>query len=67
MKHGPRKTLAEYAVDANAATERECPNCGCRDLRLVQSNRAGGEIARTKECRHCGRRITTSEPERCEE
>jgi hypothetical protein len=43
----------------------ECRECGCRDLRVVytrpMSNR---KILRCRECRHCGRRISTTESER---
>lgn len=40
----------------------ECPTCGCRELRVVYTRRAlGGRLVRRRECRHCGRRITTSE------
>jgi len=40
----------------------ECPRCGCRHLRVVYTRPAlGGRIIRRRECRHCGRRITTYE------
>jgi transcriptional regulator NrdR family protein len=40
----------------------ECPRCGCRHFRVVYTRAAqGGRIMRRRECRHCGRRITTSE------
>jgi len=39
----------------------ECPNCGCGDLRVVKTVSVTGQIRRRRECRHCGRRITTSE------
>jgi len=40
----------------------ECPRCGCRHFRVVYTRPAqGGRIVRRRECRHCGRRITTYE------
>lgn len=39
-----------------------CRHCGCRHLRVVYTRRAwGGRIMRRRECRHCGRRLTTRE------
>ncbi|MFW6061192.1 MAG: hypothetical protein ACOC93_00130 [Planctomycetota bacterium] len=50
------------------ATEKQeqrglkCRNCGCRQLRVVYTRSAwGGRIKRRRECRHCGRRMTTWE------
>jgi len=40
----------------------ECPRCGCRHFRVLYTRRAwGSRILRRRECRHCGRRITTYE------
>jgi transcriptional regulator NrdR family protein len=40
----------------------ECPSCGCRHLEVVYTRpRGDGRIVRRRECRHCGRRITTTE------
>jgi len=40
----------------------ECPRCGCRHLRVIYTRRAiGGRIMRRRECRNCGRRMTTYE------
>jgi transcriptional regulator NrdR family protein len=40
----------------------ECPRCGCRHFRVIYTRAAwGGRIVRRRECRHCGRRITTHE------
>ena len=40
----------------------ECAGCGCRHFRVVYT-RPGrqGSIRRRRECRHCGRRLTTVE------
>jgi transcriptional regulator NrdR family protein len=40
----------------------ECPRCGCQHFRVVYTRPgAGGRIVRRRECRYCGRRITTIE------
>ena len=39
----------------------ECRDCGCRDLRVIYTRRSIGQIIRRRECRHCGRRMTTRE------
>lgn len=39
-----------------------CPRCGCGHFRVVYTRaKLGGRIMRRRECRHCGRRITTWE------
>lgn len=39
-----------------------CPKCGCRHFEVVYTRALrGGKIMRRRECRHCGRRITTTE------
>lgn len=39
-----------------------CPSCGCAHLPVVWTRRrASGRVLRGRECRHCGRRVTTSE------
>jgi transcriptional regulator NrdR family protein len=39
-----------------------CRNCGRRHFFVIYTRRAWGErLVRRRECRHCGRRITTSE------
>ncbi len=40
----------------------ECPSCGCRLFRVLYTRRSiGGRILRRRECRNCGRRVTTYE------
>jgi len=47
---------------ARASRGLDCPRCGCRHFRVIYTRAAwGGRIVRRRECRHCGRRITTSE------
>lgn len=39
-----------------------CPRCGCQHFRVIYTRSAwGGRILRRRECRHCGRRMTTHE------
>lgn len=39
-----------------------CRACGCRHFYVVYVRaRRGGRIMRRRECRHCGKRITTWE------
>lgn len=39
-----------------------CPKCGCGHLHVIYTRRAwGGAVRRRRECRHCGKRITTTE------
>lgn len=45
-----------------APTGLSCKGCGCRDLRVVDSRPGRGDsIVRTRECRHCCRRLHTRE------
>ncbi|HOD84372.1 MAG: transcriptional regulator NrdR [Planctomycetes bacterium ADurb.Bin126] len=40
----------------------ECRQCGCKHFRVVYTRATwGGRILRRRECRHCGRRMTTWE------
>ena len=55
-------------TDAKKSTSSEdrcglvCPKCECRHFRVVYTRATPrGRIIRRRECRHCGRRITTSE------
>lgn len=39
-----------------------CPGCGCGHFRVVYTRSAlRGRVMRRRECRYCGRRITTYE------
>jgi transcriptional regulator NrdR family protein len=39
-----------------------CEKCGCEHFRVFYTRRApGGKIVRSRECRHCGRRVITYE------
>lgn len=40
----------------------ECRQCGCRHFEVLYTRPAwGGRILRRRECRYCGRRVTTYE------
>lgn len=40
----------------------ECPHCGCGHFRVLYTrSKPGGRLLRRRECRHCGKRITTYE------
>jgi len=57
MKQGTEATQ-------NTAEQRglRCPKCGCAHFRVIYTRRAwGGKLVRRRECRHCGRRVTTTE------
>jgi len=38
-----------------------CPRCGCADLRVNNTRCMPGRIVRYRQCRHCGRKVTTYE------
>lgn len=39
----------------------ECPKCGCMHFEVLQTIRQPKRIVRRRQCRHCGRRVTTNE------
>ena len=54
--------------DGDAETRKEpraegiaCPDCRCRHLIAVRTRHRLGKINRVRECRNCGRKITTWE------
>jgi transcriptional regulator NrdR family protein len=38
-----------------------CPGCGCKDLPAVYTRHSGQHRVRVRKCRHCGKRIRTTE------
>ncbi|MGQ0627204.1 MAG: NrdR family transcriptional regulator [Phycisphaerales bacterium] len=39
-----------------------CPKCGCGHFEVLYTRATpAGTIRRRRQCRHCGRRVTTSE------
>ena len=49
--------------DNNGDVGVKCRNCHCRDLRVIYTRKRLGKIMRRRECRHCGKRMTTFERE----
>ncbi len=39
----------------------ECPKCGCRHMYTIETKSTPHRIIRTRQCRHCGRRMKTYE------
>ncbi len=39
----------------------ECPRCGCKHFWVLNVKRKPRRIIRYRECRHCGRKMTTVE------
>ena len=62
-----QKATASAAGNTNANTSKdnrglECRHCGCRHFRVIYTRRGWGEkLIRRRECRNCGRRMTTWE------
>jgi len=63
-----RKTLQQMAEETRDQDKKtgiglSCPQCGCRDTRVVKTwHDAGGvETSRRRVCRHCGHRLVTME------
>jgi len=61
----PAAGVARPACSLTGTASRrglECPRCGCRHFHVLYTRAAiGGRILRRRECRHCGRRLTTYE------
>jgi transcriptional regulator NrdR family protein len=53
--------MAERTERASESKGLTCPQCGCRHFYVVYTRPRAGKIVRRKECRHCGRRVTTTE------
>lgn len=54
--------MSDHAQKQEEVKGLACRHCGCRDLRVVYTRpKPGGRIMRRRECRHCGRRVTTWE------
>jgi len=51
-------------VDTENTRGLECRKCGCRHFHVIYTRRgSGGKLIRRRECRHCGKRLTTWEKE----
>ena len=59
------RSLREKPTRAQSLDEQRgivCRSCGSRYFRVVYTRpKLGGKIMRRRECRHCGKRITTWE------
>ena len=59
-----KKVEMQRGTEAKVEEQRGilCPKCGCGHFHVLYTRRAwGGRIVRRRECRHCGKRVTTSE------
>lgn len=57
-----RKTLPAKEDQKGIA----CRHCGCQHFHVVYTRPTwGGRIMRRRECRHCGKRLTTWETTGC--
>jgi hypothetical protein len=60
----PAPPPAADAVDGGQEPEPkglECPRCGCQHFHVLYIRRSWKALTRRRECRHCGKRITTRE------
>ena len=63
----PMRPDAGDAEEAESETPADdhgirCPDCGCRHFEVIETRPAWNQrIRRRRQCRNCGRRITTSE------
>lgn len=61
----PRNDPPDTATPQDGRHEQRgivCPKCGCQHFWVVYTRASwGGRIVRRRECRHCGRRVTTIE------
>ncbi len=53
----PEQTETDVPIEKGL----ECPKCGCKHFEVVYNVRQVKRIVRRKQCRHCGRRVTTVE------
>ncbi len=62
----PSEAMEDMAAETRrlqAAAQRgiECPQCGCRDMRVETTRRSDNMVVRYRVCRHCGQRKSTIE------
>lgn len=61
-KRTPEEKLAALMGTNDFEGGISCPDCGCRDLRVLETRHpAPGQVHRRRQCRHCGKRMTTVE------
>ena len=51
----------ETELETEAPIGLECRGCGCRHFLTLETRKREKSVMRRRECRHCGRRITTRE------
>jgi len=62
MMSEQRKVWPPEGKVGTEARGLRCPKCGCGHFRVIYTRSAwGGRIVRRRECRHCGRRVVTTE------
>lgn len=61
MAKHKRKVYCESFDDGGAASGIPCPDCACRHSYVTRTEKIGGVIRRTRQCRHCGRTFYTTE------
>jgi transcriptional regulator NrdR family protein len=59
-----RPVKHDGAARDGEATGLVCRACGCRHFRVIYLKRLPGALLRRRECRHCGKRLTTRETAR---
>jgi hypothetical protein len=57
----PRIRLSAYVSEQLPPPGLVCRKCGCREFFVVYTRKAPGGIRRSRQCRHCGRRVITTE------
>ena len=62
---GPAVSSTSASTTGTLVTDQRglvCRHCGCKHFRVIYTRPAwGGRIMRRRECRHCGKRMTTLE------
>lgn len=59
----PKRIRLSDLQAANTQTDSgiRCPRCNCGHWKVVYTRARQGHLQRRRECRHCGKRITTRE------
>ncbi|HEX6987526.1 MAG TPA: transposase [Planctomycetaceae bacterium] len=53
--------VAEPQQQTEPRAGLECPNCGCRHFYTIRTVPKNRYVYRRRECRHCGKVVTTTE------
>jgi DNA-directed RNA polymerase subunit RPC12/RpoP len=57
----PLSQFGKAGDDSTPLAGIACPQCGCRHMRVGDTDPLSGKIRRYRICRHCGRRTVTFE------